>query len=315
MSSVKILYFLYDLYDAVSDDEIRQRVSKAPLDVIFYLREYLDELSSGSFELTYQERKALKEHKEILLECYDSTSLRSLKRTLRAVATRKFVRDILRPILSEHIRHTRAAAEHGSDGISLDGSENASEAGEPDECLSRSISTDPSGGVTDGSARKSVKYANQETVSTRYIMPTDYHENMNSLTQVHARDAIQGDDEESVKDINDDRREQSYSDEDMDTKTNRSVGADLKGSENDDMDDDILRQVPMNQLGNQEGGKNFSIACQICHKKFSRMSRYNDHMNTHLPPDQIPFSCQYCGRKYSSFWTKTRHEKKCPMRN
>ncbi|KAH7669987.1 hypothetical protein AAVH_42791, partial [Aphelenchoides avenae] len=68
----------------------------------------------------------------------------------------------------------------------------------------------------------------------------------------------------------------------------------------------VLKRWPGSEslnMPDQSGGKGFGIKCKHCNKTFPRMSKFNNHMNTHAAYEELPHKCRRCGRKYASSWT------------
>ncbi len=51
--------------------------------------------------------------------------------------------------------------------------------------------------------------------------------------------------------------------------------------------------------------------CQICDKLFAAQSSLKRHLNVHSGNQEKTFGCQHCNTKFTTKFSRIRHEKKC----
>jgi hypothetical protein len=275
------IVFLYDLYDLNSDEEVRERFGIAPRSMIRFLRSYMKETSEFRYQLTYQERRALMQHRDLVVALLHSENTDDFQRVLCASATRKFVRVWLYPLLRgdpkmalDDDADDSSVEDNNSDSddstVSHKRSESAGEASAVEESLSPELDNDD--------VHQSGPPSQDQSMGTHGFETEEEDGDHNYL-------------------------EEGPEDEDGDVR-----------SESADEGEGRLKRWPAMESLNtmdQSGGKNFGIECKLCHKTFPRMSKYANHMNTHTSYEAMPYKCRGCGRSYASSWTLGRHERKC----
>lgn len=243
MRSPEVRYYLFDLYDAETDERVQDLLAEAPSAVIRFLEHYLTQIRYSKLELTYLERKSITSYWDInggLTEVLDNNP-EEFQDALEKLCTRKYVRSLLRPLLKKDLKEGRdkTSADDSSDNDDIDSSD---------------------GSVTD-------------IATDDYDDENNESEGFEKDSQTSATDSRnRGDDEASVT---------CSRDEDDRSETTTDTASLL--------DADRKRNLSRADTTSSASKATF-FECRQCNKGFSRLARYNDHMNTHAGKDGLPYA-------------------------
>lgn len=314
MSSVKIVYALYNFYGALSDEELRHTIRVATTDSMRYLRGYLNDIVEYKFELTYKERQAIVVHRDVLRRITPARSTTSLRQVLFKYATCEMIQALIYPVIRKQLEEDRQWEEEGRheklyNEPSLEGAKN----GEEPIYESDLVEGDHTGEYehtsedyrTESAEERSENMTQSDTEERSELMPRSKAE-LRFETMSLDESVEDGDDKMDV--------EEKASDEDSSSGNEDNVQTQANSDNNNGHIKPKLKRwrkmSQLNEIGGQEGGSSL-YSCDRCPKKFKQHSRYKEHMNTHRKYQEMTHSCNVCGRKYASSWAARRHEKKC----